>query len=279
MESLKQSLLGPDIMQPARTRPSFAFFIVDWLALYEVNRRQTVSNSATDLAQLRNRAHKWIPLKVHGHSIGEGWTRLVELSWKPGEINELAVFGLFCKLLEIAGDQAEPALRGWILDGNGVPYDVRGIAKLLKIAEETRAAEAMDSLINLNWICRVSFRTFRKRSESFRKLRNSFSKRNENESKGNINDRMGIETESESDEIHPDIKSVNGFALMVHSAFKDSTRSDAITFNRIGMKLKEKYPNDPFIFDKAIQVIGKCRSATNQRAYFTKLVQEIFKIE
>jgi hypothetical protein len=132
---------------------------VEWKRRYEITTDKRDVTENTPPEKLRTKPHEYIKLKVFGHVQGTKYRRMLELGWKPGEINELAVFGFFCKLLELAGDQADPTYRGYILDVDQRPMTVKQIAEELSIQESGRLSEAMAVLLELNWIEQVEYPT------------------------------------------------------------------------------------------------------------------------
>lgn len=134
-----------------------AYRIVDWKRRYEIKADKRDAGENTPDDQLRRKPHDFIKWRVFGHKLGHKYRTLTKKAWRPGEINELAVIGFFGKLLELAGDQESPQYRGWILDEDQQPMDVKAIAELLDIQEVGRLTEAMGMLIDVGWVEKSEF--------------------------------------------------------------------------------------------------------------------------
>lgn len=134
-----------------------AYRIVEWRRRYEIKADKRDAGGDTPIEQLRRKPHEFIKWRVFGHKLGHKYRQIIQRAWRAGEINELAVIGFFGKLLEIAGDQAEPKYRGYILDEDQQPMDIRQIAELLGIHEVGRLSEAMTMLLEVDWVTRCEF--------------------------------------------------------------------------------------------------------------------------
>jgi vacuolar-type H+-ATPase subunit F/Vma7 len=119
--------------------------ITEWMTRYEVSSKNF---PATGGEPLRAGPLQYIRLKVHGHSQGVGWRRL-----KIAAGNKTAeVFGIFCKLLEIAGNQNR-GLRGQILNEKGQEASVEDISFILDIPEnQIKNAVEVLSRPEIGWI-------------------------------------------------------------------------------------------------------------------------------
>ena len=85
----------------------------------------------------------YVRLAVHGVDMGRGWRKLLK---RAGPSKALMVFGLFVKLLEIAG-KASRELRNVIPDGN----DDDSLAYLLGVPP-THVSYALSVLCDIGWI-------------------------------------------------------------------------------------------------------------------------------
>ncbi len=99
--------------------------ISEWNQRYEVNSRGL---EAKEGDELRVGPLKWIRLKVHGHEQGTGYRRLKTLAGKK----TMEVFGLFCKFLEIAGNQPKCS-RGKLLNEHDEPATPQDLAFILDV--------------------------------------------------------------------------------------------------------------------------------------------------
>jgi len=113
--------------------------IVEWSRRYEVDER---GREWVPGKRKRKGPLVFIRLKVHGRSQGTGWRKLLA---RAGRGRALMVFGLFCKLLEIAGDH-ERDERGRFEDSAG-----NGISFILSVPTR-QVAFGLQVLADLHWI-------------------------------------------------------------------------------------------------------------------------------
>jgi hypothetical protein len=135
-----------------------AYRIVDWKRRYEVTKKGRAADGNTPVSQLRVGPLDYYRSRVYGHSIGPAFGELLEKAWLFGEVNELAAFGLFHKLMELAADQKR-GYRGWILDKDQRPMGAVALAKLLKTTEVKRVQGLLDVLCDseIRWLELVEF--------------------------------------------------------------------------------------------------------------------------
>lgn len=120
--------------------------IREWRERYEVNDK----NRAWQPGEVLRRAPlDYIRMPVHGRSWGKGFRNLLNVA---GPNDAAACLGVFVKLLELAADN-DRDLRGRIVDENGAPLCVRGIADLIGFSEKS-IARALKVLADpsVNWI-------------------------------------------------------------------------------------------------------------------------------
>lgn len=123
--------------------------ITDWQR-YEVNSK---GQAATGTEDLRVGPLRFIRLKVHGHSQGNGYRKLIALA--KGKAME--VFGIFCKFLEISGDSAE--LQRGILrrERDGEPATIADLSFLLSVPEsQIKYALKILTDNNLRWLTEIT---------------------------------------------------------------------------------------------------------------------------
>lgn len=114
------------------------YVIAEWNSRYEVS---TKGREWSDGETKRRGPLEYIRLKVHGHSQGLGWRRLLAVAGK----DSAAVFGIFCKLLELAAD-SERENRGYLEDSETTPLSfVLGLP-------EPQVKLALDVCCQLGWI-------------------------------------------------------------------------------------------------------------------------------
>jgi len=114
-----------------------AYRIVDWVRLYEVD----INGHAVgryekppSIEKLRKSPLSYIRLENTGHAQTIIDRKINQKAWVAGQMDEMAVHGLFDKLLKIAGNQPRQ-FRGWILDEHQKPLTAKGIAEFLGIYE------------------------------------------------------------------------------------------------------------------------------------------------
>jgi len=114
-----------------------AYRIVDWVRKYEVD----INGHAVGryekpplVEKLRKSPLSYIRLENTGHAQTIIDRKINEKAWVAGQMDEMAVHGLFNKLLKIAGNQPRQ-FRGWILDEHQKPLTAKGIAEFLGIYE------------------------------------------------------------------------------------------------------------------------------------------------
>lgn len=96
------------------------YLINEWRERYEVNSK---GERAKDGDKLRSGPLEFIRFKVNGFSQRSGFRRLLEL----GKNKAPEIFGIFCKLLEIAGDQ-KAEKRGQLLNEKGEVATIKDLA-------------------------------------------------------------------------------------------------------------------------------------------------------
>jgi hypothetical protein len=117
--------------------------IAEWKQRYEVSikGREPVGNE-----ELRAGPLSYIRLKVFGHKQGTGFRRLKQKAGK----RVMEVFGIFCKFLEISGNQPRER-RGWLLNEHNTPATVEDLAFILDIDPES-VENAVNVLLDLGWL-------------------------------------------------------------------------------------------------------------------------------
>ena len=121
--------------------------IVEWDERYEVDdKHREWSPGKTK----RKGALAFIRLAVHGRSQGAGWRKLVQ---QAGKAKALAVFGLFCKVLELAGD-SQREMRGMFVDDRDA-NDENDLAWLLNVPRRQIDA-ALGIMCDIGWITPLS---------------------------------------------------------------------------------------------------------------------------
>ncbi len=117
--------------------------ITNWQERYEVSSK---GRDAKEGDELRAGPLQFIKLKVHGHSQGTGYRKLL----KAAGPKSMEVFGIFCKFLEIAGNQPCDK-RGMLLNEGDNPASVKDLAFILSIPEK-QVKNAIKVLLELTWL-------------------------------------------------------------------------------------------------------------------------------
>lgn len=117
--------------------------INEWRERYEVSLK---GREPKDGEELRAGPLAYVRLKVYGHRQGTGYRRLQQLC---GE-RFMEVFGIFCKLLEISGDQVRD-FRGKLLNENDQEATIDDLAFIIGIPGE-QVAFALDKLCVSGWV-------------------------------------------------------------------------------------------------------------------------------
>ena len=130
-----------------------AYRIVEWRELYEVTDKSSPANTGTPAEKLQKGPLKYVRFRVYGRRQTEAYRNLLRKAWLHGTMMELAVFGLFGKLLELAADQARE-FRGWILDRKQQPMTAKKIAETLSILDVNCVRKGLDLLADpeVGWI-------------------------------------------------------------------------------------------------------------------------------
>jgi hypothetical protein len=131
-----------------------AFRINDWTRRYEVNEK---GRAAEPGEKVRSEALKFTRLKNYGLDVGPAYRRMIAKAEKFGLGMGMATFGIFCKLLEIAGDQ-RAEFRGWILDEKQNPLDADDLAELILVDGDV-AGRALEVLTDpkVGWVDLVEY--------------------------------------------------------------------------------------------------------------------------
>jgi len=114
-----------------------AYRIVNWVRLYEVDSDGHAVRrfeKPPSVEKLRKSPLPYIRLENTGHAQTVIDRKINEKAWIAGQMAEMAVHGLFDKLLLMAGNQPRQ-FRGWILDERQNPLTAKGIAESLGIFE------------------------------------------------------------------------------------------------------------------------------------------------
>ena len=120
-----------------------AVSITEWKDRYEVSSK---GREPKDADELRVGPLLYIRLKVYGHKQGTGFRKMKAAAGDRA----MEVFGIFCKFLEIAGDQGRED-RGSLLNERDEPATPEDLAFILDTPRE-QISHAMRILGKIGWI-------------------------------------------------------------------------------------------------------------------------------
>lgn len=121
------------------------FKITEWNERYEVSSKGREPKAGDDL---RAGPLQYIRLKVYGHSQGTGYRRMQ----MAAGTKSMEVFGIFCKFLEISGNQPK-GKRGVLLNENDDPASIEDLAFILNVPEkQIENAITVLSSKNVGWL-------------------------------------------------------------------------------------------------------------------------------
>ena len=284
-----------------------AYRIADFVTKFEV----TMKGRAVDpydkplaMNQRRKSPLDYIRLRNHGHVLTTLDRRIAEKAWRPGEITELAIHGLYFKLLLLAADQPRE-FRGWILDEQQKPLDVRGIAETLGVQDISRLRGAIGVLtdpdIGLLEVCEFSQSQNPQcedgqTSGSFRKfpeISGLFIKAPENP--GDFRTKTKLSKENTSIREIPDsasdfscansasasdqqiTKAKNTAALKICELITPRSQADRTTYQHIFRQLEEQVKNGVAgldIFNQLTEKAQQCLSAQKPIALFIETAKQ-----
>jgi len=119
--------------------------ITEWNERYEVSSKGREPKQGEEL---RAGPLQYIRLKVYGHSQGTGYRRMKHAAGTKA----MEVFGIFCKFLEISGNQKK-GKRGDLLNENDEPASIQDLAFILDVSE-SQVKNALNVLCmeNVGWL-------------------------------------------------------------------------------------------------------------------------------
>ncbi len=122
--------------------------IAGWIDRYEVSFKGL---KAKEGELLRAGPLDYIRLKVHGHTQGTGYRRLQEVAGDKA----MEVFGIFCKFLEISGNQPR-GLRGFLLNEHDKSASIKDLSFILGVPE-AQIGHALTVLTDkkIEWVVEV----------------------------------------------------------------------------------------------------------------------------
>jgi len=119
------------------------YSINEWRARYEVSLK---GREPKGEEELRVGPLAYVRLKIYGHRQGAGYRRLQQAC---GE-RFMEVFGIFCKFLEISGNQPRDK-RGGLLNEKDEPATIDDLAFIIGVSVE-KIRFAIKSLCDIGWV-------------------------------------------------------------------------------------------------------------------------------
>ncbi len=287
-----------------------AYRIVEWCGRYEVTNKGKAAVGDMPVEGLKKGTLLYIRSKIYGHRLGPAFRKMNQKAWPYGAAMQAAAFGVFHKLLELAGDQQAP-YRGWILDEKQRPIDADQIAYLLEWDKDV-VARALEVLAgpDVGWLELVSYpqklretsglpnfsrgsaekggrcgEGLGKKADAVEKGWGSLQEgtfKDESESESNITKDKSkgkggdsiLPVNEDSDSDSEIITNPQVFVLKLAECFRGLTSSDHATFRNLGNHLNALRADRPRIFNEALALAGLCRGKDNPQAYYTHLVKE-----
>ena len=121
------------------------FSIAEWNERYEVSSKGREPKLGDEL---RAGPLQYVRLKVYGHSQGTGYRRMKTAAGTKA----MEVFGIFCKFLEISGNQPR-GKRGVLLNENDQPASIDDLAFILDIpVKQVENAINVLCMENVGWL-------------------------------------------------------------------------------------------------------------------------------
>jgi len=281
-----------------------AYRIADWKSRYEVTSKGKPAAVDTPDSELRKSPLPYLRFRVYGHKHGPAYRKLVRLAWAEGVMMEMAAFGLFAKLLELAADQEAP-FRGWILDEKQRSMTAEKVAETLDIHDAKYVQKLLNILCDpdVGWVELAEFPDFPRLSSTDGGKRGKlvdkiprpmgeasegfFKNENETEGKLNLNERKANPLEkgniSVSDLKIPFSVSDSAAAARQKTAWRlaeilrPANKSDSTTLADILDQLKDGVSEGRFtieIFDVVIKTAAECTTANRPIAMFVEAMKQ-----
>jgi len=258
-----------------------AYRIVEWRERYEVTDKGKPANENTPLERLRKSPLPYVRFKVCGHKLAPGYRKLVKKAWRHGMGMELAVFGLFGKLLELAADQ--PAgFRGWILDEKQRPIYADQIAEILEVSEVDVVKVGLQILTDLEigWLELAEFCEDRepspsiggdlwgKKGEASGGKKGKLLNETETESKANLNEEKASDASHDVSDSADAIGEPRQKALrqvLILLRIKPDNPSDITTFRDIFEQVQARIINGELTTEVFDRVVDEAKDAASYR--------------
>ena len=125
-----------------------AYHIVGWTRLYELTDKGRPAPEDHPPDELRKTPIPYIRYKDNGLLLSPSYRRLTKHAYRLGVMMEMACYGLYWKLVDIARDKTRD-YRGWILDENNFPLNPEQVADVLEINDQLYIRKAFDLLVYL----------------------------------------------------------------------------------------------------------------------------------
>lgn len=244
-----------------------AYRIVEWQRRYEVTNKGRAADENTPMTNLRKSSLDYVRSKVYGHSIGPAFHTIIDRAYIPGQINEFAVFGLFCKLAELAADQRRE-YRGWILDKDQQPMGAVEICKLFHIQEIKLIQHALDLLCHreVGWLEMAEFPDISGTSRICPEKPGDLYKETERE--GNLNETKASDCSRNVSDSADAVKEARCAALkqvLTHLRIRPDNPSDITTFRDIFDQIEDRILRGELTTEIFDRVVDEAKDADSYR--------------
>lgn len=125
---------------------TLAYRIKNWKQIGEVTDKGRAADEDTPDDKIRIRRPTYIRWHIQGHSLSPARRRLSQKAYALGVGMDIAVDGLYIRLVDLAGVWDDPNLRGWVLDDRKKPMNPFQIADLFEY-KDTEYVKALFDLL------------------------------------------------------------------------------------------------------------------------------------
>jgi len=265
---------------------SKAYRITEWVRQFEVDKKKHATKlyePPPDISNLRILPLPYIRLAGGGHSQSTIDRRINQNAWRQGQLREMAVHGVYIKLLLLAAIQ-QREFRGWILDERQRPMHAKEIAETLGICEVRELEEILSILcspeIGLLELCEYrqtsgceyrqvpgQVRTCPDKSGLFKNETETEKKRNLNETKGVPESGQNCEIVENSSEIVENSVSASDIQSDVSaSEFPAEEKVEAVRSDTAGFlcEILQPSPSNPGDITTFRDILDQLKGRVNE---------------
>ena len=122
-----------------------AYHIVEWKRLYELTDKGRPAPEDHPFEELRKTPIPYIRYSDNGLLLSPSWLKLMKNAWTIGPMMDVACYGLYWKLVDIARDKPKQ-FRGWILDDKNLPLNAWQVVEILGMGDSEHIKPLFDLL-------------------------------------------------------------------------------------------------------------------------------------